>query len=467
MADQDDGYRQVPPEDREKAKRFFDAAAAKAGAAQYDYAIEMYLAGLNLDPEAVDAHRALRDVSLKRKASGGKGLGMFEKMKIKSSKDDKQNMLNAEKLLAFDPGVCSYMADLMTSAVKAGCYDTALWIGPVLLVANRDSPKPDIKYYFVLRDNYKVLQRWRLAAEALQYAVAMRPEDLDLAKELKDLSVRVTMDEGAYEEADFRKSMRDKEGQQKLLEEDKDIRTVDAMARQIAEAEKELQADPHEPGKLIKLVELLQKTDTLEHENRAIELLEEAYKRTNQYRWRLMMHRITLRQLERTERALRPAPGDQQALAEYTAFRKEKAEKELEIFTEASEAYPTDQSLRFEMARRLRELQRFDEAIPVLQSVRNDPKYRIDATVLLGMSFLDAQFADEAADTFAHLAEEYQVRGDPKSLEIYYWWGRSLEAKNPPDVAAALKCYSQVFQWNAAFRDVQARIRKLRNPTAT
>lgn len=468
MSQAPEGYRIISDDDRAKAQRFFEAAAAKAGQGAYDYAINLYLDGLNFDPESVDAHKALRDVALRRKASGGKPMGMFERMKIKSGKDDKQNLLNAERLLAFDPGERSYMSDAFQAAIKAGCYDTALWIGPVLLTANREHPKPDIKYYFTLRDGYKQLQQWRLAAEATAYAVQMRPEDMDLTREQRDLATLDTMKKGDYEAGDFRKSMRDAEGQRRLLEQDMDIRSVDAMTRQIMDAEKELAADPHEPGKLIKLVDLLQKTDDLEHENRAIELLEAAHKRTGQYRWRLGIHRINLRQLDRTEKMMRQeaAGGDPRAIEEYKAFRREKAERELSMFLEAAEEYPTDQVYKFEAAKRLRELGRFDEAIPLLQTTRNDPKYRVDATILLGITFLDAGFADEAADTFAHLSEEYQLRGDAKALDIFYWWGRSLEAKQPADVPAALKCYSQVFQWNAAYRDVQQRIRKLRNPGA-
>jgi tetratricopeptide (TPR) repeat protein len=459
-----EGYRIVPEEDRAKAKRFFESAAAKAGAGQYDYAIELFLGGLNLDPEAVDAHKALRDLSLRRKASGGKSLGMFDKMKIKSSKDDKQNMLNAEKLLAFDPGERSYMADLFQNAIRTGCFDTAMWIGPVLLTANRDHPKSDIRYYFVLRDGYKRLEQWRLAAEATAHAVQMRPEDMDLSREQRDLATLETMKKGAYEEGDFRKSIRDAEGQRRLMEQDMDIRSLDAMTRQILEAERELQADPHEAGKLIKLIDLLVKSDDVEKENHAIELLEEAHKRTRQYRWRLQIHRINMRQLDRIERAMRQeaAGGDPKAIEEYKQFRRDKAERELKMFAEAAEEYPTDQSLKFDQARRLRELARFEEAIPLLQTVRNDPKYRVDATILLGQTFLDAGFADEAADTLSHLSEEYQLRGDPKSLEIFYWWGRALESKQNADVPAALKCYSQVFQWSATYRDVQQRIKKLR-----
>jgi hypothetical protein len=43
---------------------------------------------------------------------------------------------------------------------------------------------------------------------------------------------------------------------------------------------------------------------------------------------------------------------------------------------------------------------------------------------------------------------------------MYYWFGRAQEEKK--DLAAAIKCYSQVAQWEFNYRDVQARVKRLR-----
>jgi len=111
------GYRVVSEEDRKKAQTFFSHGTSMAGSGQYDYAISMFLDGLRLDPDSVDAHQKLRETSLKRKASGGKSLGMLEAMKLKkASKDDKENLLNAEKLLAHDPGNTDHMLSIAQNA---------------------------------------------------------------------------------------------------------------------------------------------------------------------------------------------------------------------------------------------------------------------------------------------------------------------------------------------------------------
>ena len=83
-------YRDIPDEDRKRSKVFFDRGKTVAGTGNYEFAIEMYIQGLSVDPENVEAHQLLRKISLKRKASGGKDMGMMDRMKLPKTKDDKQ-----------------------------------------------------------------------------------------------------------------------------------------------------------------------------------------------------------------------------------------------------------------------------------------------------------------------------------------------------------------------------------------
>jgi tetratricopeptide (TPR) repeat protein len=239
---------------------------------------------------------------------------------------------------------------------------------------------------------------------------------------------------------------------------------MDMLTKQIAAAEAEWQADPSEYGKLSKLVDILIKTELPEYENRAIELLESAYESTHQYRYRFRVGQIRLAQLAREERALRQSVGadpDNEAVkAEYRDFIKDRAQRELEIYKDFAENYPTDMSHQYQAAIRLYQLEHFAEAIPILQKARNDPKFRNDATIILGRAFLDAGYVDEAVDTLRDLIESYELKGDPKSIDMTYWHGRALEQK--ADTPSAIQAYSRVAQWNFNYRDVQLRIKRLR-----
>jgi tetratricopeptide (TPR) repeat protein len=462
------GYHDIPDEDRKKAKVFFDRAKTVADTGNYEYAIEMYLQGLALDPEEVNAHQAMRDISLKRKASGGKALGMFERMKLKPGKDDKQNLLNAEKLLAYDPGNTEYMLSLIQSAHKGGFYDTVLWVGPILQKANADStkPPPDYNKFIALRDIYIDIKQWKRATEACQYAVMLRPDDMDLHQIMKNLGAQDTMDAGKYgQSGSFRDSVRNVDLQDKLMQEDRDVRSNDSMRRSVLDAEKEFQAEPDEAGKLMKLVDALVRIETQEDDARAIELLEGFYEKTKQFRFRHTIGRIRLADLARQDRKMRQeiqaSSNDETLKKEYREFLRGRYEQELTEYKLWAENYPTDMSIRFEMARRLFMLERYGEAIPVFQQARQDPKHRVNSGILLGRAFLEAGFVEEAADTLKACMDEYPVRGDDKAKDMVYWYARSLEEKG--DLQTALRSYSQVAQWDFNYRDVQTRIKKLRS----
>ena len=96
-----------------------------------------------------------------------------------------------------------------------------------------------------------------------------------------------------------------------------------------------------------------------------------------------------MKQLARMERSKREVlmqdQKNEQLRKEYSDFRREQIEFEYKEYALAADAYPTDMRWKFEMGKRLFSLSNFLEAIPVLQHARNDPKFRTDAGLLLGL----------------------------------------------------------------------------------
>jgi tetratricopeptide (TPR) repeat protein len=188
------------------------------------------------------------------------------------------------------------------------------------------------------------------------------------------------------------------------------------------------------------------------------------YDLTKQYRYRQRIGQIQMKQLNRVERTKREAllndRDNEQLRKDYTDFKREQLEFEYKEYSQAADAYPTDMRWRYEMGKRLFSLQRFQEAIPNLQQARQDPKFRVDAGLLLGLAFFNADFLDEADQTLGELIKDYQLQGDERSREMYYWRGRVLEQKGmKPE---AVTHYSKVAQWDFNYKDVQGRLKKLR-----
>jgi tetratricopeptide (TPR) repeat protein len=472
VADLPEGYKQISDEDQKKAEVFFDRARSVADTGNYEYAIEMYLQGLNFDPESTKTHTTVREMGLIRKSRGGKPLGMFDKPKLKKG-DDKHNMLAHEKMLAYDPSNVEHMKNFMLAAKNAGCYDTVMWVGGILFNANLQLKKPEYSTFKIIKDTFCAVHRYREASDVMSHMTRMKPADMDLAHEAKNLAANMAMQAGGYGSGgSFRDSVRDKDTQEKLMRQDMDVRSEDQVARLIREMDEDYQKDPADIARFNRLIEALRKSESLEYENRAIEMLEQKYRETKAYKFKKAINEIALAQLSRQERSLREEvtknPNDADLKKDYQTFLREKFERELEIYRETVANYPTDTTARYEMGVRMFKLKRYDESIEVFQQVRMDPKYRMSATILLGQAFLAAGFVDEAVDTLQEAIAGYQVRGDDKSIEIHYYCAIALEQKG--DIAAALKLYSQVAQWKFTYRDVQQRIKRLRGggqPTPT
>jgi tetratricopeptide (TPR) repeat protein len=472
-----DQYQAISEEEQKKANVFFEKARAVGATGNYDFSIEMYIQGLTIDPENVEAHQELRDISLKRKASGGKGLGMMERLKFKTTnKDDKMNMLNAEKLLAFEPGDTGFMEAILTNAHRAGFFDTVMWIGPILLKANSEQKKPEYNKFIVLKDVYKSLaldnttpprvkpELFRRATIACQQAADMKPDEMDLHTELKNLGALHTQVEGKYDQGgSFRGSIKDRDTQEKLQAQDKGVQELGVMGKLINDAEAQYQLDPTEPGKLMKLVDALEKTEHPDYESRALELLQEWYDKTKTFRFRKRMGDIQMRQWRRLEQSqkeyLAANKDDTEARKAFEEFQQDKWEWELSEYNLWAENYPTETSFKFLAAERMFKLKRFEEAIPLLQNAEGDAKYRTRARMYQGRAFYELKFYDEAVDTLDTLVKEY-TNQDDAAKEMRYWAARAHEDRGDTDVA--IKLYSGIVRMEFNYKDVQQRIRKLR-----
>ena len=87
---------------------------------------------------------------------------------------------------------------------------------------------------------------------------------------------------------------------------------------------------------------------------------------------------------------------------------------------------------------------------------------KVRASIFLGRAFFENGFIDEAVDTLDALVKEYQAKGDDQSKLMHYWAARAHESKGENEVA--IKLYSAIVRMEFNYKDVQQRIRKLRQP---
>lgn len=460
--------KECPEELKNRAQEFFRQASEVAYTLNYDYAIELFLDGLSFWPDTVDyGHKPLRDIALRRQAAGGKKSSFTDSSHFRklSGKDPKEAMLKAEYLAAKEPANLQHLQDMTKNALTAGCLKSAFWMANVLFELNLQQPKPSFHAYLLLRDIFVQLETFPRALQACQMAAQLKPADIALQETLRDLAAQATMQKGRYDSGeDFRESIKDRDVQQRLHDQELLITSQRTSEQLIADARKEVQDAPNEPGKINKLVELLIKTEQEDLEDEAVEVLNAAFKRTSQFRFKQRAGQIRIKQLRRQIRMLqellKAEPADRDVARQVADLQQQLQNTEIDHYQACIRNYPTDLGLKYEYARRLVAAARYDDAIPLFQEARNDPRHRLGAMSGIGQCFFFKQWYADAIETFQQALEVCPSNEDNTAKDLRYSLGRAYEGADQHE--EALKCFRKIAQIDFNYRDVRERVDALR-----
>jgi hypothetical protein len=467
--------------DPRKARRFFDHAETTANASNYDYSVDLSISGLQYDPGNMNQHEALYEVAKRRKVSGGKPAGIGARMKkLGSSPIDK--MLHAEKMWALNPLDEGLAGDTFKAAVDAfeeveedlGLGEVAFWIGEIWLPMISQQKKPSAKKYMTAKDLFVRLDRYDKAVEACRKAAALSPNDSKLMSELKDLQAEQMMSEKKYGsggEGDFRENLKDSDAQAAIQQEIQISKTGSDADDIIARRRAEYEEDPQDLNRVQKLVDALVQRESAESEREAIELLKKAWEETGQYRHRVRMGDIQMKQFNRVLRQIKAkidkTPGDKDLIGKYEAGRAKQLAFELQEFTDRCKNYPTDMGLRYELGRRLYLSAKFDDAIGAFQQAKADPKRRAMSHEFLGRCYIHKEYLDEAVDTLAQGIEAHKIPDDRLAMELRYLKMDAhikLANKNRDmeNAKEAQQIASNIFQADINYRDIRQRMEEVK-----
>jgi tetratricopeptide (TPR) repeat protein len=466
-----DGFKRDP----RKARRFFEHAESIADARNYDYAIDCYVNGLRHDPDNIAQHEALHEVAKRRKVGGGKPAGISERMKkLGSSAVDK--MLHAEKLWAMNPLDEALAGEMFKAAVDAyeeeedlHLGEVAFWVGEIWLPMIGQQKKP-AKKYLAAKDLFVRLDRYDKAVEACRRAAALNPGDTKLLSELKDLQAEQMMSEkkfGTGGEGDFRSNLKDSDKQAAIQQEEQFRKSGSDADDIIARRRAEYEEDPQDVTRMQKLVDALVQRETAESEREAIELLKKSWEETGQYRQRVRMGDIQMKQFNRVLRQIKARidknPDDQEMVKKYEAGKAKQLAFELQEYTDRCKNYPTDMGLRYELGRRLYTAGRYDDAIGAFQQAKADPKRRAVSHEFLGRCYIHKDYLDEAVDTLALGIEAHKIPDDRLAMDLRYLKMEAhiklaVKNKDLDHAKEAQQIASSIFQSDINFRDIRKRM---------
>lgn len=459
------------PEEKAKAKKWFDRARELGEKRQFDYAVEYYVNGLEFWPDAVEeACKGLHGCAVARKQTGGKKPGFTDTLKRSmTDKNPKQAFVNSLWLFGRDPDNPQYIEGVMKSAAKLGADDAAKWAAGVYFRILESNPKSAGKQYQPLVQALEELgeraasrAEHSLAVETFQMGVEVvnawrRRSSGDAAADnaLKNMSTKLTITKGKYKGDSFQESIADQQGQKDLHDEQRMMQTGERVDQLIAKAQADFERDATDPRHLNKIIELLTRQEIEEYETRAIGILVGEFKRTNEYRHKQMADDIRLKQLARGVRKAEKS-GDEEAVKQ---ARIASLRFDLATYKDRVERFPTELRYKFEYGVRLFNAGRYDDAIPVLQAARSDPKNRTICALYLGRCFYKKNYPSQAITTFQEELAVYHSADDETGKGLLYWLARSQETAG--NTSAAREGYGKIVQMDYNYRDVRARLDKL------
>lgn len=452
-----------------KAERWFAHARTSHESDNFEYAVSCWISGLRFEPtnlEALDAF--FKSVGPVRAQTGGKI--PKEIAKAIGGRTPVDKFLDTVVTWGFEPMSPEKAIKAALLANELKLREPARWIAPKALdVAMRDA-KPKKDWFVKLMATFEELEQFNFALKAGEQALRLDQADGKLSMHLRNLAAQDTMSKGGYENSGeaggFRGNVKDLDKQRRLEEEQRVSKTEDVIARVLEQARMAYEHEPNDRPTIRKYVAALIERGRPEDEEKAIEILEQAYVSSKEFNFRRAAGEVRLKQGRRKLRALeaayKAAPGDEAAKAAFHEADAAQVALETSEYETQTAAYPTDLYLKFELGKRYFLGHRYEDAIGQFQEAKADPKNRTAVLNYLGQSFTRIGWNDEAVETYRLAMEHHVDHNDMVGMELRYYLmcalqARGEEGKDLASVEEAYKLASAIAIQQINYKDVRAR----------
>lgn len=423
-----------------------------------DYAMEMFLNALEVEPGFLEGRRYLRAASLKKFKKGGKGkiahlisslTGMPAALaaRAKMGKKPLAALLAAERLLIKDPLNPSFVYLLCDAAYSLSMPEVAVQSLEVLRDDNPDDPRVMEHLAEAYRENDQMAD----ARSMYERLLAKRPNDQGLIKKYKDTTALATMQKGGWGKATtFRDVMKDADGATSIETEGKAVKSESDIQRLVAETEAKIVQEPGNINYRRALADLLTKAGRIED---ALVALKNAQEVTGGGDPQIdrMVSSLRISMFDNEITTLREGGDEAGAAAR-------EQEREAFVLADARDRvkrYPNDRDFKFELGELLVAHGEIDDAIQQFQQSQRSPKRRIQSLFKLGQCFKQKGLNDLAREQLATAVEELPNM-DGLKKDILYELGAIAEAMGDSEEAARL--YTEIYAADIGFRDVAAKV---------
>ncbi|HUI06028.1 MAG TPA: tetratricopeptide repeat protein [Verrucomicrobiae bacterium] len=455
------------------AKDFYQKALAALERSNLDYAIEMFIQSLSIEPNFIKARQYLRATQMKKTESAGGFKRMFTaakltplltKAKVSTGKNPTEAMTLAEQALTEDPKNGQALLILAEAAQNAQIPETVV---QTLETYTRLHAK-DVKTLHWLARAYAEAGQHEQSRETYERLLQVNPADFDAQKGLKDATAKGAMSGGGWDEAtSFRDALKDEKESIALEQQSRMVRAEDMTANLIKEKLEALAKDPENPVIQRELGKLYTQQGNFEE---ALRHLEQLYAKEGGSDPTLEREigEVKTKRLEskinQTKKQLETNPANAAALEnDIAALQAELSQLKLAEAERLIERYPNDLMYRFELGVLYMQTGNIQGAVEQFQKSVGQPQRRVASLNYLGQCFQQMGLHDLAIDQYNKAIEEIPTM-DSLKKDLLYNLGCAYENIGEQDKAVAE--FKKIAAVDFGFRDVREKITRKPVPKA-
>jgi len=460
------------------AKDIFQRGEQAARKGNLEYAIELYLQGLTINPKASEERQTLHLLEAKMVESnggnpaGGVGaklksagkLANIKKLKVQKKWDEA--IMEIELVLKLQPHNTQLLYDLAEMLTHVEARDSAI----AMLSDLTNIDKTHVESYRKLGNLWTEEGEPKKAIEAWEKLKMYKPDDKEAGKAIRDLSAATMVNaveekKSATGDDSFRSMLKDEEESADLEQKAKVLRTDEDRIEAIRFKKEDLRKDPTNSRLWREMGALYQDLRKWKHAKAAYKKALEvnpqdlfAIDRLGTLQESIYDEEILA--LEKKIQELESTEGQEEEIAELSSRLEESRTQSIEFKTgeykRKVKAHPTDYELKLVYGELLMQGGNFDEAIEQFQKAVKDPKFKVRAQNDMGQCF---QKKNVHAIAIAQYEEALKGVADPDSdLAKDIRYNLATASEDNGDYDEALSHYQLIMATDIGFRDVSSRV---------
>jgi tetratricopeptide (TPR) repeat protein len=447
------------PEERRVAVGQFERANQVLATGNHDYGAQLLTTCCKLDPGNLVYRKALRQAQRSRHKNNLKGSKLsfltnspaWTKLKAAKASHDHARVLECgEEILSRNPWDVGAQMDMAESAEALAFIDVAIW----LLEQARQKDQQDANVNRALARLYEKCGEFNRAIALWEMVRVAEPGDLEAQHKAKDLAASETIARGNYSSMVSGGGTPKDTPLERGVDRTGPLTVKERIQREVDSIRARIERDSTNPLPYLQLAAVYRRVDLRDD---ALAVLSEALVPTgNCFEIATEIADLEMEPFRNNlavlERKIAAAPADEELRRLRVQLLREVNSRELNLFRQKAERYPTEMSHRLELGIRLLRAGQHDAAIIELQAARADPRQRWRALLFLGHCFKNRKNWRLAERNYEEALQSLPATEEASRKELIFTLATG--AAEAGDLSKAIELGYELANLDFGYRDI-------------